>query len=444
MLKSFLELIKKRALFNPGEKVLLAISGGVDSMVLWELMSKSGMAYSVAHCNFQLRGTESDADELLVKNRALDLGITYHIKKCDTKSYATSHKISTQMAAREMRYEWFTSLCRTSGYSKIVLGHHANDDVETFLLNMVRGTSIKGQKGMSFESDLLVRPLLNFSKTEVLSFAKIQEIEWRDDASNLETHYKRNYVRREIVPRLEELNPDLLQTMKRNMQKNQEVYDLTQRTLNNLKTQLIRSSDNRFTIEKKALDELSIGPYMLSELLSDFGYSFAQSEDILKVMKGLSGKIFNSITHRLIVDRTHIIIQANTEIVEITDESFIHLNDHEINHPAHYNLSYIVNHEHVELDRSSSNVMLDLDKLIFPLKIRKWEIGDRFKPLGMKGSKLVSDLLIDMKVSLLDKESVYVLESNREIVWVMGHRVSNDFKVTKATKRLMHFSLVKD
>ena len=308
MLKSFLQLIKKRALFESEDKLLLAVSGGVDSMALLHLVSTLDTQYAVAHCNFQLRGSESDADEALVKKTTLALGKVFHLERFDTNTYATINKVSTQMAARDLRYAWFEELRKRHGYTKVVLAHHANDNIETFLLNMVRGTSIKGQKGMNIIAGHLIRPLLDFSKEEILNFAEKEGVEWRDDSSNDQTFYKRNFVRKEMVPRLEELNPDLLQTMKRNMARNNEVYELSQKVISKLRGDLINASDGNLTIDKSDLAKNNIGPYVLSELLCEFGFNYSRCEDILFALES-SGKIFKSLTHRIIVDRKQLIIQ---------------------------------------------------------------------------------------------------------------------------------------
>lgn len=438
MLNSFLQLNKKRALFDSEDKLLLAISGGVDSMVLLHLVSALDVQYAVAHCNFQLRGSESDADESLVKKTASSLGAVFHLKKCDTDTYATINKVSTQMAARDLRYAWFDQLRESHGYTKIVLAHHANDDVETFLLNMVRGTSIKGQKGMNIIAGHLIRPLLDFSKEEILSYAEKVGIEWRDDSSNDQTYYKRNFVRKEVVPKLEELNPDLLQTMKRNMARNGEIFELSQKVISKLRNDIITVDDGKLTIKKTDLVKNDIGPYILSELLCDFGFNFSRCQDVLSAIEN-SGKIFKSLTHRLIIDRQQLIIQ---ELSNTSDVQFlIALSDIEIDFPVRYKISYSEPGTFT-MDRSSRNAVLDSDKLCYPLRIRKWSKGDRFKPFGMQGQKLISDLLIDLKLSVIDKESVYVLESKSDIVWVIGIRISEDFKVTENTKRLMHIEEV--
>lgn len=431
-------MIKKRALFRSEDKLLLAVSGGVDSMVLWQLVAALDIPYAVAHCNFQLRGVASDADEELVRKTAAIFGVTCYVEKCDTNSYATINKVSTQMAARDLRYAWFNQLCDKNGYSKIVLAHHANDDIETFLLNMVRGTSIKGQKGMKLISGRLVRPLLDYSKEEILAYAQRQGVVWRDDSSNEQTYYKRNFVRKEIIPRLEELNPDLLQTMKRNMAKNNEIYELSRRMISNLRDEIVKYENGEFTIEKLALNMSEVGPYVLSEILAAFGFNYSRCEDVFSALNS-SGKTFSSMSHRLIIDREKLVIQEISDMIDY--ELLINVSDKEINLPQHYEIKYFEPDNFV-MDRSPRNAVLDSDKLIFPLKIRRWKEGDKFKPLGMKGQKLISDLLIDLKLSVLDKESVYVLESESQIAWVLGLRISDDFKMTKDTRRIVHFKEV--
>ncbi|OEK05037.1 tRNA lysidine(34) synthetase TilS [Roseivirga misakiensis] len=437
MLKSFSEQLKKHAQFPPKGKLLLAISGGVDSMVLWDLVSRLKVDYAVAHCNFQLRGDASDADEVLVKTKAQSLKVTCHVNHFDTKSYSTIHKVSTQMAARDLRYEWFKEICLLHDYQYIGLAHHANDDVETFLLNMVRGTSLKGQKGMHYLNGQLLRPLLNIRKEELLDYAKEHRIEWREDKSNESVDYNRNYIRHEVIPKLETLNPDLLGTMKRNMQKNDEVYHFFKASVDRVKSELLESKEGHILIEKDNLKLHEIGPYVLSQLLEKYGFTYGQCDDILSQINGVSGKVFHSPHYRLLIDRTALIISKHEE--ESQTEVRISQDTLEFTLSDRYEISYLDNFSALKLDRSLTNAMLDADKLHYPLTIRRWRMGDKFMPLGMKGAKLVSDLLIDLKVSLIDKESIHVLESAGEIAWVIGLRLSDKFKVTNDTQRIVHF-----
>lgn len=434
----FLQFIKKHALINKRGKVLLAISGGVDSMLLWHLVDASNIDYAIAHCNFQLRGKDSDADEAFVKDRAGVLGVECHIRKFDTASYATINKVSTQMAARDLRYTWFDQLCSQNGYSKIFLAHHANDDVETLMLNMTRGTSIKGLTGMMAVGDRLVRPLLEITKDEILDFAKANEIAWREDASNTEVYYKRNFVRKEIIPAFESLNPDFIQTMKRNMAKNKEVAKLVHNTIDLLKSKMVSIDESGFSIKKSDLIDLEIGAYVLSELLAEYGFNYSQASEMIVGLDGLPGKIYRSLSHELIVDRESLKGRVINELRN--QDCLVGINDDLITDSFDY-VSSIMEGESIQLDKTPVNAMFDLGKLNFPLLLRKWREGDKFQPLGMKGQKLVSDLLIDLKLSIFEKEYVYVLCSEEKVIWVVGYRISESLKVTKDTASALHYEL---
>lgn len=438
MHKRFLQFIKKHALIGEGSKYLLAISGGVDSMVLWHLAQQSGLDYAIAHCNFQLRGDASNKDESFIEEKAKAIGTRLHSKQFDTQSYATVNKVSTQMAARDLRYAWFEELCNTEGYLKVFLAHHADDDVETFLLNMVRGTSIKGMTGMNSLVGKLVRPLLNASKEEIIEFAQGHGILWREDASNSEVYYKRNFIRHEVIPKLESLNPDFLTTMKRNMAKNREVAQLAEQSIQRLKTGFLRESNGGYEINKGDLMNQEIGPYVLSQVLKGFGFNYYQAEEIISALTGLTGKIFRSSSYELLIDRE--LIHIKPALSNSSEETLIKLGDILPVGSGVYKV-WVYDKADCEIDRASTNAMFDLDKLKFPLIFRKWREGDRFQPLGMHGQKLVSDLLIDLKLSRFQKQSVFVLCSEEEIAWVVGLRLSDKFKVDDESRSILHYQL---
>ena len=323
-------------------------------------------------------------------------------------------------------------------YSKIFLAHHANDDVETVLLNMARGTSIKGLTGMEPVVGRLVRPLLDIPKDEILKFAKANGINWREDSSNTEVHYKRNFVRKEIVPAFESLNPDFLQTMKRNMAKNEEVAKLTRNAIDQLKSQLLRLDKTGFSLKKSTLIDSKIGPYVLSEVLKEFGFNYTQAEDMIVGLDGVSGKVYHSLSYELVIDRD---LLKGRLIVENQQEEYLMGKDDGLQAGTFEYASSILDGLNVQLDKTPANAMFDLAKLSFPLTLRKWRVGDKFQPIGMKGKKLVSDLLIDLKLSVFDKESVYVLCSQNEVVWVVGYRISENFKVESGTRSVLYYRL---
>lgn len=439
MRNRFLQFIKKHALNDADGKILLAISGGVDSMFLWHLVEETNIDYAIAHCNFQLRGEDADGDEAFVLKEAGRLGVVCHTKSFDTKSYATINKISTQMAARDLRYTWFNELVIDEGYEQVYLAHHANDDIETVLLNLVRGTSIKGLSGISPIREKMVRPLLDITKKEILAYAGDNGIEWREDISNAKSDYKRNFIRNEVIPKLESLNPEFLKTMKRNMVKNDEVAQIAEAAIEKMKGDLLNREEEVYMIAKADLRKLKVGPYVLSEVLKDFGFNYHQSEEVLAGLGGLSGKTYGSASHELLIDRDHVVIRPSKSDFDLVQQ--VQLGDSICTDLFEYSMKKL---EDIlpEIDRSVANAMLDLDKLNFPLFLRKWRIGDKFQPLGMKGQKLVSDFLIDLKLSVFEKDNVYVLCSGDKIAWVIGYRISDDFKREKGTTSVLHCQLL--
>ena len=303
---------------------------------------------------------------------------------------------------------------------------------------MARGTSIKGLTGMEPVVGRLVRPLLDIPKDEILIFAKANGINWREDSSNTEVHYKRNFVRKEIVPAFESLNPDFLQTMKRNMAKNEEVAKLTRNAIDQLKSQLLRLDKTGFSLKKSTLIDLKIGPYVLSEVLKGFEFNYTQAEEIIANLYGLSGKVYRSASYELVIDRD---ILKGRLIVETPQDEYLVGKDDGLKTGAFEYVSSILDGLNIQMDKTPANAMFDLAKLSFPLTLRKWRVGDKFQPIGMTGKKLVSDLLIDLKLSVFDKETVYVLCSRNEVIWVVGYRVSENFKVESGTRSVLYYRL---
>ncbi|PIQ48687.1 MAG: tRNA lysidine(34) synthetase TilS [Cytophagales bacterium CG12_big_fil_rev_8_21_14_0_65_40_12] len=433
MLNRFLQFIKKHALINNGEKLLLAVSGGLDSMVLLHLCKLAKFDVSVAHCNFQLRGEASETDADFVKRISLDLGCPYFEKSFETKSYARAQGVSTQMAARDLRYQWFNELLLEHQLNKLAVGHHLNDNFETVLLNLVRGTSIAGLRGMKPKAGHLIRPLLDFERDEIEHYAISEGILWREDSSNASEDYKRNFIRHQIMPRLSELNPGLLETFKRTTEKNLEVEGVfLDRML--MLSSLLKTEGDSVEIAKEDLKQNNVGAFQLSELLKPFGFNFEQSKEVLEAIEGISGKQFLSITHKLIIDRYALIIspvgQKPFEPLYITREQ----NSFELS-----GIEYKIqkSSDVKSLERNAATAELDSAKLIFPLVVRGFQEGDYFFPLGMKGKKKLSDFMIDEKIPLNLKKDVRVMLSGQEIVWIIGHRIDDRFKVTTETQELI-------
>tara|TARA_R110000796_G_scaffold159169_4_gene275925 strand:+ start:46654 stop:47970 length:1317 start_codon:yes stop_codon:yes gene_type:complete len=436
MLNRFLSFIKKHALNSEGNKWLLAVSGGMDSMVLLNLCHQAGFNISVAHCNFNLRGEESDADAQFVKDTCSKLKIPYFEKHFGTKEYASEHRISTQMAARDLRYAWFNELLSEQNLDQLAVAHHAQDNLETVLLNLARGTSISGLRGMLPKSGNIVRPLLSFERSEIKNFAKQENIEWREDSSNASDNYKRNYLRHQVIPAFTELNAGFYSTFQNTLEKNLEVERVFQEKVNALKP-YIEEVENGYRFSKDQIVQSGIGALQLSELLKPFGLNYEQSKELLVALEGISGKIFVSISHQFLVDREYVFISEHQTkefdpfLIEEGQEQFT-LSE------QNYRIERL--NSNSEIDRNSSNAFLDFDKLTFPLRIRAWEEGDCFFPLGMKGKKKLSDFMIDQKIPLNLKDQIRVLTSDENIVWVIGYRIDDRYKTNDLTKEILRIS----
>ena len=436
MLNRFLTFIKKHALHLEGNTWLLAVSGGVDSMVLLDLCNKAKMNVAVAHCNFQLRGEESEADTQFVKTTCLNLNIPFHQKYFDTKAYAKSKGISTQMAARALRYAWFNELSESESYHQVAVAHHAQDNLETVLLNLARGTSISGLRGMQPKSNNIVRPLLSFSKEDILAYAAQEKVQWREDSSNESDDYKRNYLRHQVIPAFTQLNDGFYTTFENSLEKNLEVEKVFNEKITALKS-FIEKTDKGFRFSKSAIVHSGIGAYQLTTLLKPFNLNYEQGKELLNRLDGTPGKQFSTSTHQILVDREFVYIDEfeNDSFEPLTIEAgqcqfSIHGNT--------YNLNTL--EAGASIDRSVENAFLSFDKLGFPLEIRAWREGDSFVPLGMRGKKKLSDFMIDQKIPLNLKGQIRVLTSGDRIVWVIGHRIDDRFKVKPETTKILHIS----
>ena len=393
-------------------KLILALSGGIDSMVLADLLLKAKADFVLAHCNFHLRGEESDGDEQFVREFAERNGLTLHVKQFDTVDYAQTQGVSIEMAARELRYAWFEELRQQLNYDFIAVAHHADDQLETFFINLLRGAGIRGLKGMLPVNGHIIRPLLDASRDEIHQYAVENGIKWREDHTNAETQFLRNKIRHELLPVIDSISQEgrasILKSINHLSSENALYREL-------LKEKLAPSTS--FLLAMTQSEQL------LFEWLRDYGFNEDQVHFIHEAMNGQPGTSFFSPTHRLTIERDGLEL---TPICENNDISI--------------ELSYqqIPKDEHFVIDKSPQVAQLDYDKLTFPLKIRKWQVGDRFHPLGMKGSKLLSDFFVDQKMTTRQKDECQVLTTaDGEIVWVIGRRIDDRYKVTERTKTIL-------
>ncbi|SMO37566.1 tRNA lysidine(34) synthetase TilS [Solitalea koreensis] len=423
-LPKFNEFNEKHSLFNASDRILLAVSGGMDSMIMVSFFKEAGVDFGIAHCNFSLRGEEADLDEAFVQKLATDLNVPYYVKKFDTLGFAATNKLSTQMAARELRYHWFEDLLKLQNYSYVATAHHKNDMVETMLINLVRGTGIAGLHGILPKRKNTLRPLLFLTREEIAKIAKTDKIEFREDSSNSSNKYLRNKLRHEVIPVLQEINPDLEESFMTTAENVRAAETLLELYLQDQKSELFTSHgvDQHINISK--LKEHSKPTQLLYELLKPYDFLFSQVEELIQAFNGQPGKQFFSPSYKLIKDRNDLIISP----LKKEDEETLNMNT--------LFTARIETNKSFGIPYSKTIGCFDFDKLVFPLNVRYWQAGDTFVPLGLARKKKLSDFLIDLKLSRSKKEKVKVVLSGDEIIWVAGQRISDKFKITDDTKTI--------
>lgn len=433
MINQFTHFIEENNLFKPTERVLLAVSGGIDSMAMWRLFEDARYDYSVIHCNFQLRGADSDADEELVVRIAEQRGIKLFVKKFDTREYALLMGISIEMAARELRYKWFEEIRTEEKFRYLATAHHLDDLMETFFINLVRKTGIKGLTGFRSKSGYLIRPMLFTNRQEIENYAAQKDIEFRTDKSNNELIYQRNFIRHQIIPGLEKLNTAFRSNLTDTMLNLREVEDFYQTEVNRQIKRITKHDGLYNEITISDLMKLPHPRQVLFEWMNQFGFNPPTIEQIFINMEGDPGRQFYSKTHRLVIDRNKLIVTDGT-----TDKNqvfYIEKDDLEIFNPIHLTL-YQAEIEHLKIDPDPRVAFLDFDKLQFPLVVRKWNAGEYFQPLGMEGFKKISDFFIDQKLSIPEKENTWIIYSGDKVAWITGLRIDNRFKIKANTKNV--------
>lgn len=436
MLEQFLNHIDRFRLCSKSDLILLAVSGGVDSMAMLYLFREAGFKVGVAHCNFQLRGKESDGDEEFVSQVCKELGLPFFVKRFETEAYAWENTLSTQMAARELRYAWFEDLVTHHSFNCIATGHHFDDSMETILLNITRGASTDGLSGIPVKNGNIIRPLLFSTRKQVEKYALSKGMVWREDESNLTDDYQRNFVRHQIIPKLKELNPSLETTWQSGIEKIQGDLALLQQAFTDWKNQFVKERAERITIDKNGLVPFPHNASLLWRYIRTVGFNFEQAKEIIHSLNGQPGKRFFSSSHLLVIDRDLIIIAPHREDWEQTTVTAL---EPEFQLGPFY-LKVEAISEVLPLS-GDQEAILDADQLAFPLIWRKWKHGDFFHPLGMSHKKKLSDFFVDKKLSITDKESATVLESDGKIVWVVGYRIDDRFKLMPNTTSMIKFTL---
>lgn len=439
MFRKLVHFVEEENLFYRDEKILVAVSGGVDSVVLLYLLKQMEIDCAIVHCNFHLRGDESDGDFEFVKVLAEQYGIPFYSKDFNTKEYASENKQSIEMAARELRYEWFEQLRELFSYNYIAVGHHADDVAETVLINLVRGTGIHGLTGIKAKLGKIIRPLLPFTRMELEAYAKENNLQYREDSTNKETDFVRNKIRHQIIPILEEINPSIRKTMTENVARFREVEQIYNDVIEENRLHLVFQRDDQLMISIQRLQELPSPSSHLFEILSPYGFHHRDVKMIAKSLDSISGKRFYSSTHQLLRDRKYLIL-SNLEEVDQNKYEIAEA-DNEIESPIEMEASFINRTPDFKFPTTPQIACFDANKLKFPLLIRKWKEGDQFRPIGMKGTKKVSDYFIDKKFSLSDKENTWLLCSGERIMWVVGHRMDDRFKITDKTTKIYRLEL---
>lgn len=454
LLQRFKEFIQQKNLFYPKDKLVLAVSGGVDSVVLCELCRQAGYDFIIAHCNFQLRGEESERDENFVRQLEKKYAVKVLVKKFDTEEYAKEKKIGMQEAARELRYDWFKEIInsqQTAAHSDqnsthdsqltthVLTAHHADDNIETTLMNFFRGTGLQGLQGIPVRHQHIRRPLIPFWKEELIKFAKESNIEFVEDTSNSSSKYTRNLFRNEIIPLINKVYPQVKTNLQDNINRFAEIAKLYKLSTDQLKKKLCQVKNEEIHIPVKQLMAYQ-NRALIFEIISEYGFSEKQIDEVIKLAESGSGKFIESPTgYRIIKFRSWFIISrknlkdAETVIIEDGTKNIQY---------STFNIQLsTLQTSDFKLSTSNSIACLDAKEISFPLILRKWKQGDYFYPLGMKKKKKLARFFIDQRLSKTEKEKMLVIEMNKKIIWIVGLRIDDRFKITDKTKKILKISL---
>jgi len=440
MLRKLVRHIEKEDLFYRNEKLLVAVSGGLDSVVLLHLLYKMEVDCVVAHCNFRLRDKDSDGDEVFVRQLAEKYQYPFYSVAFDTVDYANDKGISIEMAARDLRYDWFESLRKEMDCQYTLTAHHADDVIETILINLTRGTGIHGLTGIKAKMGHLIRPLLPFSRDEIRNYALENNLEYREDYTNAQTDFVRNKIRHQIIPVLEEINPGIRKTMTENVGRFRDIESIYNKEIAGKRLSFIDQEGGRLLILIAELKKLTAPNSHLYELLNPFGFHSRDVAHIVESLDSISGKLFYSEKYQLLRDREYLVLTERAE----KDYGEYELSENGLTVVSKQKFECQVFERPVDFKFSTNPhiACFDADKLTFPLKLRKWQEGDVFHPIGMKGRKKISDYFIDNKFSLTDKESAWLLVSGDDIVWLVGHRMDDRYKITNSTQSICQISVV--
>lgn len=435
--KEFVKYIEQKSLFSTTRKVILAVSGGIDSMVMVDLFQRNHIPFIIAHCNFGLRGIESDGDELLVGAIANKHNVPFVTNAFDTIKYANENNISIQIAARELRYTWFSTLASEENIDSVALAHHADDVAETMLINLCRGTGISGLHGILPRNGLFVRPLLFAQRADIVEYANDHRIKFREDSTNKKDKYTRNNIRLNVLPVLKKSYPEVINSFSKSASIIANQEQIYKKAIDEFLSQLIETTTNHSAISISKLLNYGWPEIALFEALHPLGFNASQVDDVLTNIQGQPGAKYSSNTHQLTRDRSHLFISKLD--TRLTQERFLIHNIQEVDHlPIAISFEELKMSSAVEVHQNEPNsIIVDADKIVFPLVLRKWEQGDYFTPFGMTGKKKVSDYFQDIKLPSHLKTHIYILESNKKIIWIVGYRMSELLKINKNTLNLL-------
>ncbi len=440
MLAELQTFVNQNQLFKPQNSILIAVSGGIDSVVLCYLFSMANWKFGVAHCNFQLRGRAADEDEQFVQQLAKELSTPFYNIQFDTQKIAEAQKASIQLVARELRYDWLEQIRVEQAYDYIATAHHLNDSIETGIYNFAKGTGIRGLTGIPIKNNRIIRPLHFATKQEIQKFAKENNIEYRMDSSNADAKYNRNKIRHFVIPALQTINPNLEYTAKKTFQNLQATTEIFDWAIEQMKQQSSQIVGETKTINLKKISDFPYPTTVLYEIIKDYNFNADQAQQILESQA--TGKQFFSDTHEALINRHLLMIRPKVENVASiywinTDTNYLSIGEAEL----------LIKKTPVPSAFLADNnwAVLDYDTLKFPLILRRWKAGDHFQPLGMRGKKQkIQDFFSNNKVSRFAKEKVWILESNGEICWIIGHRIDERFKITATTQQCLtlHYQLI--
>lgn len=439
MVNKFKQHLTSSFPFLEGKKILVAISGGVDSVVLTHLLQKLNYNISLAHCNFQLREKESDLDEQFIIKLGDKFNVDTFTIKLSTREYQDKNKLSTQLAARELRYNWFYEILEKQKIDYVATAHHSNDNLETFLINLTRGTGLEGLTGIPPINGKIIRPLLKFSREEILKYATLNNIEWREDVSNSETKYLRNKIRHNIVPLLKEINPNLINSFNNTstfLKQSQQIID---DTVKQKSLEIISNDGEIIKFNIKKIKELSNPRAYLYHFLKKYG--FTEWNDVFNLIYAQTGKVLTTKSHTLLKDRDFLLLLPSDKFINTENQLVtINRNDSKVSYPI--NLLFKNVQKTTSLDKNT--IYVDKNSLNYPLTLRKWNDGDFFYPKGMLGKKKVSKYFKDEKLSLIEKQNIWILCSGKnEIIWILGKRQDRRFLPSDKTINMLQISIYK-